>query len=372
MEYLYLIGAFVFAAVLGSIIVPKILLISHKKGLFDVPDHRKLHKSPIPRLGGLSFTPVITIVVSFFVGVYSIFHTQYFVLADLPIQTLASFSLFVVGLVLLYLVGVADDLIGVSYKYKFIIQIFASIMLVLGGNWIHNLNGFLGIYEIPYIIGLGLTLFCVVYITNSINLIDGVDGLASGISCIALFAFSVIHILNHDIIHALLSLSTLGVVVPFWFYNVFGNAQRGHKLFMGDTGSLALGYILSFEVIHLCITPVHSNLLPNSNLVLAFSALLVPMFDVVRVVCRRLRNGKSPFLPDKNHFHHKLLAAGLTPRQVMVTILLISSSFIILNSVLSVYLNITFIVLLDVVLWLAIHFGINSAVQRKTKQLTVK
>lgn len=112
--------------------------------------------------------------------------------------------------------------------------------------------------------------------------------------------------------------------MPFWCYNVFGNANRGHKLFMGDAGSLTLGYVISFLIIHLCVSNQVSPELPNPYMVIAFSTVLVPLLDVIRVVLHRLRNHRNPFLPDKNHFHHKLLRTGMRVRMVMVTILCVS------------------------------------------------
>ena len=112
----------------------------------------------------------------------------------------------------------------------------------------------------------------------------------------------------------MLALATLGILIPFWFYNVFGNAQRGHKLFMGDTGSLTIGYILSFLVIQLSVVHSDGEVRTNPYMVIAFSTLLVPLLDVFRVVLHRLRKGRNPFLPDKNHIHHKLLRTGMRVR----------------------------------------------------------
>ena len=162
-----------------------------------------------------------------------------------------------------------------------------------------------------------------------------------------------------------MAFSTLGVLVPFWFYNVFGNAQRGHKLFMGDAGSLTLGYILSMLAIHLSIKDPADTDLRNPQMVVAFSTLIVPMFDVVRVVLHRLRNKKNPFLPDKNHFHHKLLRTGMRVRMVMVTILCVSLFFIGLNWLLASRMDFTGILILDVVLWTAMQLGINYFIRKK-------
>ena len=119
--------------------------------------------------------------------------------------------------------------------------------------------------------------------------------------------------------------------MPFWCYNVFGNANRGHKLFMGDAGSLTLGYVISFLIIHLCVSNQVLPELPNPYMVIAFSTVLVPLLDVIRVVLHRLRNHRNPFLPDKNHFHHKLLRTGMRVRMVMVTILCVSVFFIVIE-----------------------------------------
>ena len=151
-----------------------------------------------------------------------------------------------VGMTLLYLVGVCDDLVGVGYRYKFAVQIVSALLLVLSGNWFGSLGGLFGVYSVPAWVGIPVTVFIVVYITNAINLIDGIDGLASGLCSIALSVLSVIFFIRMQYVYALLAICTLGVLMPFWCYNVFGNANRGHKLFMGDAGSLTLGYVISF------------------------------------------------------------------------------------------------------------------------------
>ena len=324
------------------------------------PDSRKVHQVPVPRLGGISFFPVILISSCFILGVRV---STGFPIVELPAH---EFLFFTVGGMMLFLIGVADDLIGVSYRYKFLVQIIAAFLIVCPGEWFNTLGGLFGIYELPVALGVLFTLFVVVYITNAINLIDGIDGLASGLSCIALSVLGIICMVEGDEIYAQLAFATLGVIVPFWFYNVFGNAKRGHKLFMGDTGSLILGYIISLLVIHLSRNDMsEANEEAHSHMVLAFSTLIVPLFDVVRVVIHRLREGKSPFLPDKNHFHHKLLRTGMRPRQVMVTILFIALFFIGINGLLADVLNITILLMLDIVLWTLMQLGINRAIRRR-------
>ena len=359
-NWIFLSAGCLLSLVLGLMIIPKILLISYKKRLFDLPDSRKVHQVPVPRLGGISFFPVILISSCFILGVRV---STGFPIVELPAH---EFLFFTVGGMMLFLIGVADDLIGVSYRYKFLVQIIAAFLIVCPGEWFNTLGGLFGIYELPVTLGVLFTLFVVVYITNAINLIDGIDGLASGLSCIALSVLGIICMVEEDEIYAQLAFATLGVIVPFWFYNVFGNAKRGHKLFMGDTGSLILGYIISLLVIHLSRNDMsEANEEAHSHMVLAFSTLIVPLFDVVRVVIHRLREGKSPFLPDKNHFHHKLLRTGMRPRQVMVTILFIALFFIGINGLLADMLNITILLMLDIVLWTLMQLGINRAIRRR-------
>ena len=359
-NWIFLSAGCLLSLVLGLMIIPKILLISYKKRLFDLPDSRKVHQVPVPRLGGISFFPVILISSCFILGVRV---STGFPIVELPAH---EFLFFTVGGMMLFLIGVADDLIGVGYRYKFLVQIIAAFLIVCPGEWFNTLGGLFGIYELPVALGVLFTLFVVVYITNAINLIDGIDGLASGLSCIALSVLGIICMVEGDEIYAQLAFATLGVIVPFWFYNVFGNAKRGHKLFMGDTGSLILGYIISLLVIHLSRNDMNeANEVAHSHMVLAFSTLIVPLFDVVRVVIHRLREGKSPFLPDKNHFHHKLLRTGMRPRQVMVTILFIALFFIGINGLLADVLNITILLMLDIVLWTLMQLGINRAIRRR-------
>lgn len=362
---LFLAGSFLIALLLGIVMIPNILLVSYRKRLFDLPDSRKVHTCPVPRLGGISFLPAIVITFALIMG-FRILHG--IPVENLPLsRTLYEFLFYIVGAMLLYLTGVQDDLIGVGYRRKFLIQILAALLLVSCGDWIRSLGGLFGIYDLPAWLGIPLTVFLVVYITNAINLIDGIDGLASGLCCISLAMLAYMHIYVGQYVYAFLALATLGILIPFWCYNVFGNAQKGHKLFMGDTGSLTLGYILSFLVIHLSFVHFDEVEHTNPSLVIALSTLIVPLFDVVRVVLHRVRNGKSPFLPDKNHFHHKLLRTGMRVRWVMVTILVISLFFIGLTLLLLPYCNVTFILILDIVLWTVLHLYLDVLIARKRK-----
>lgn len=345
-------------------------MISHKKRLYDVPDARKVHTMPVPRLGGLSFFPVILMSMFLVIGFRLYFWDMD--TSSLSFNMLYEYLFLFVGMTLLYLVGVCDDLVGVGYRYKFAVQIAAALLLVLSGNWFDSFGGLFGIYSVPAWMGMPFTVFIVVYITNAINLIDGIDGLASGLCCIALSVLSVIFFLRGQYVYALLAICTLGILMPFWCYNVFGNANRGHKLFMGDAGSLTLGYVICFLIIHMSVTNEVSPTLSNPYMVIAFSTVLVPLLDVIRVVLHRLREHKNPFLPDKNHFHHKLLRTGMRVRMVMVTILGIAVSFIGLNAWLAWQMNITFLLGINLILWSSLHLTINCFIAKTPVEERIK
>ena len=363
---LFLLFGFLFAVSLGMVIIPRILVISHKKRLYDVPDARKVHTMPVPRLGGLSFFPVSLMSMFLVIGFRLYFWDVN--VSGLSFNMLYEYLFLFVGMTLLYLVGVCDDLVGVGYRYKFAVQIAAAFLLVLSGNWFDSFGGLFGIYSVPVWVGVPFTVFIVVYITNAINLIDGIDGLASGLCCIALSVLSVIFFLRGQYVYALLAICTLGILMPFWCYNVFGNANRGHKLFMGDAGSLTLGYVISFLIIHMSVTNEVSPTLSNPYMVIAFSTVLVPLLDVIRVVLHRLREHKNPFLPDKNHFHHKLLRTGMRVRMVMVCIIAISAFFILLNSSLAWRVDITYLFFLNLFCWSILHVGLNGLIRRNRER----
>lgn len=340
---------FLLCVFFAGIVIPQILLIAFRRKLFDVPDERKIHHSAVPRLGGIAFNPVVTFTIALLLGVsLSVGHTE---MLDEMVHDIRPLSLAFCSIVLLYMAGIADDLIGIRYRAKFVIQFLCGIMLVAGGLYIDNLHGIFGVYELPLCLAHSLTVLLVVFIINAVNLIDGIDGLASGLASIACLFYGFTFFVMGQYIYALLAFATLGVLVPFFYYNVFGNAERESKIFMGDTGSLTIGMMLCILSIKLLLCDaVHSMSFVNP-IVLALSPLLVPCFDVIRVSMYRIRIGKSPFLPDNNHIHHKLLALGMKQRYAMMLIVSVSLAFILFNIFMSIYLNVNLVILVDVMLW---------------------
>jgi UDP-N-acetylmuramyl pentapeptide phosphotransferase/UDP-N-acetylglucosamine-1-phosphate transferase len=352
MHYLFITLAFLLAVCLSRIVIPRIIIAAVKKNLYDEPEERKLHTTAVPRLGGFAFVPIIFFSLAFVIALLYKY--------DPPLQRISQavfpeMLLLSCGLLFLYLIGIWDDLIGARYRMKFAVQILAASLIPLSGLWINNLYGLFGIYCLTPWVGIPFTILLVVFIVNAINLIDGIDGLASGLSSIALGVMGVFFILNGSLFFAMLSFVTVGVLLPFFYYNVFGKTFQNKKIFMGDTGSLTLGYILAFLAIRLAsidplVLPVTAN-----GLMIAFSTLLVPMLDVCRVMLVRIRNKKHLFTADNNHIHHQFLKMGFTPRGALIRILLISCLFCAANIALVNLLNVTILFLIDMSVWVGLH-----------------
>lgn len=267
------------------------------------------------------------------------------------------------AMMLIFLIGTMDDLVGVRYRNKFYIQILCAVLLIFGNVWINDLHGLFGVHQIPSYLGYLLTVLVIVFITNAINLMDGIDGLASGLSGVALIYYGAIFMLDEKFIYALISFAALGTIIPFYYYNVFGSAEHGRKIFMGDTGSLTLGLILSYLSIELKSHTPNETLVSYNYFVLAFAPLIVPCFDVVRVFMHRIRRGNSLFLPNKNHLHHKLLAMGMKQRKAMVSILCISIFLIIVNMILSCFIQVTLLLVMDIIVWLLFIKYLNKRIR---------
>ena len=239
---IFVILTFVISALSGWLTIPKIILISKKKKLFDELSARKSHHGNVPRLGGVSFFPSFLFSVTLLLGMC---YYQGLTVAASPVEAAAFKELFFViaGGTLLFFVGLADDLSGLSYKPKFVAQILVGVLLIYGGVGIENLGGLFGLYHIPSSVGWVLTVLVTVLLVNAYNLIDGIDGLCSGLALLALGAFGGWFCWNHLYVYGMMAMGIAGVVSVFFFYNVLG---RRMKIFMGDTGSLTLGFLIAF------------------------------------------------------------------------------------------------------------------------------
>lgn len=352
--------SFIFVVLLTGVLIPQILLIAFRKNLFDNPDERKIHTTPIPRLGGLAFFPAILFTMAIAFGLFRQYYPE--IMAYISDRSITSLCFLTCAVVTLYLIGIADDLIGLKYRAKFVAQIISASLIIVGGLELDDLHGFLFIHEMPLLASILLTILLTVFITNAINLIDGIDGLASGLSAIACGFYGVIFFNAGLHVYGMIAFCTLGALIPFFYYNVFGNAEKHGKIFMGDTGALTIGLLLSVMSIRICDLP--DEVLKVNPAVIAFAPLLIPCCDVVRVYIHRLKAHRNPFLPDKTHIHHKLLALGMTPRVAMPTIVASSLVLTLANYFLSQYIDITLLFCMDLVIWIGANCFLSIAIHR--------
>lgn len=355
---LYLIGAFVVSMVCGFVCIPAIIDFCVEKKLYDMPNARKIHKSDIPRLGGLCFLPSMFVA---FVITAIVFNNVSF--GKQITMSLWSFFFFV-SMLLIYVVGFVDDLVGLGARTKFIVQILAVSLMPAAGLYINNLYGLFGIYGLPYWIGSLLTVFVMVFIINAMNLIDGIDGLSGGLSLLALTGFLVCFVREQIWAYSILIAGLMGVVVAFLYFNIWGKAERHRKIFMGDTGSLTLGFILAFLFVKFAME--NPNVMPfrRDSLMLPYTLLIVPVFDVVRVILVRLYHRKPLFDADKNHIHHKLMRTGLNQHKALVVILCLALFYTVVNILLAKYCYFTIVIIVDIAVWIVFHTAVNIQIKR--------
>ncbi|MCC8114128.1 MAG: undecaprenyl/decaprenyl-phosphate alpha-N-acetylglucosaminyl 1-phosphate transferase [Bacteroidales bacterium] len=357
------------AVICAGVLIPQILLISFRKALFDVPNARKIHTSVVPRLGGLAFMPVVcfTFVLLFGLGV----HVEGSSFLSYVLPYLSNLSFAACALMMLYIVGMADDLVGVKYSAKFVVQIFCAILMIAGGVSFNTFGGFFGIYEVPEWLGCPMIIIATVFIINAINLIDGIDGLASGLCSICLLIYGVVYSMAGEWVFAILSFASVGVLVPFFYYNVFGDPNKQKKIFMGDTGSLTIGMMISFLGIRMLQIEEPLQFHNINMLVVAFSPLIVPCFDVVRVYGERIASHNNPFLPDKRHIHHKLLALGWHQRRAMVMLISVSLVFSLANIIASEWININLLLGIDALLTIFAILALNRFIYKRKSALAL-
>jgi UDP-N-acetylmuramyl pentapeptide phosphotransferase/UDP-N-acetylglucosamine-1-phosphate transferase len=364
-DMLWFVAIFVLSFSFVAIVNPAIVKVANKINLFDGQDERKVHTGRIPRLGGIAFLPAI---------LFTLFVVEALIVKISPTEVEVHYApvvemmLMGAGCLLLYLTGIMDDVIGLSYKNKFIVQILASLMVCASGLYITDFHGILGIHSLHPVLGVPLTILIIVFVINSINLIDGIDGLASGLCIFGSVGYAIMfHLLQMSLYFAL-AVSIIGILLMFYLYNTLGKPGKT-KTFMGDTGSLTMGFMLAFFVIKLsCMTslPAGGKINDDVLFIYAVSVIFVPAMDVFRVFFARIMDKKSPFYPDKRHIHHKFLALGFTMRKARWMIFSISAFFCLLNLALSFFMNvnINIVVLVDIFLWIIMNMYISSRVMK--------
>ncbi len=291
--------SFFIACFLSIVSIPVIINLSNLLNLNAKPGFRSSHANATPTLGGIAI--FASTIIAFFLWP----HAE-------EIQAANIVGLSIVGLTILFFLGLKDDILALDPTKKLVIQICASLTLVVLGNFkIEYLYGIFGWYFIPDIVSIPLTIFVFIALINAINLIDGIDGLAGGISLIAGVILGTWFMLEGHYVFACLAFSMSGALLGFLRFNF----SKTSKIFMGDTGSLVVGFLLSVfcvEFLRINVANRHQpDAFSNAPIILLL-ILIVPIFDTLRVFIVRLVKGKSPFLADRNHMHHILLDNGLT------------------------------------------------------------
>lgn len=318
----------------------------------DTPDKRKIHAVGTPSMGGIPIFLAVT----------------FSLLIWLPYEVPDRFKYLIGALVLVFIIGLRDDLIPLKPQYKLINQLIPSIMVIyLSGIILDSLYGLFYIEDIPIVVSWSLTLIAIIVITNSFNLIDGIDGLAGFIGLVMLTSFGIwFHMIEMNIISYLI-FSFVGAIFSFLIFN-----WQPSKIFMGDTGALLIGFLLAC----VAITFINANYNLNvdhpykfkATISTAICVMIIPLWDTMRVFILRVIRSRSPFTADKNHIHHLLLRLGLSHTKInllLATVNLLFISIAVLGRKLSDH------VLLPVIIGIAIALSIilKKIVEERKKSL---
>ncbi|MDB2572134.1 undecaprenyl/decaprenyl-phosphate alpha-N-acetylglucosaminyl 1-phosphate transferase [Schleiferiaceae bacterium] len=323
------------------ILLARLLMdFGYKLGLVDEPNERSSHSKIIPRVGGLAiFVPYLVLGLGFYLTGYDYLqlHSGYWV-----------------GLGAIVALGTLDDRLDLGSSLKFFVQFAVAAYYVLStGNYVDNLYGLFGVGALPSWLGISLSIITVVYLINAVNLIDGVDGLAAGISLLALYLFSTLmgsgeHLITFAFIG-------IGLIVFMGF-----NYSEKRKIFLGDAGSLSLGFIMAtfaMEFLHSGNAHhVHLNLNP---VMVAILILGYPVADTIRVFAIRISLGLSPFNADRRHMHHVLLDKGFTHFGVTTFIITVMAGLVLGNKLLGPRLDSHLVILINILGILLIHLFVR-------------
>jgi len=305
--------SFLTAFTLTFLAIPSIIQISRKKNLFDEPNERKSHTRAIPSLGGIAI----------FAGVL------FAIILWTPFTYFGDLQYIICALIIIFLIGAKDDIDPMSPAKKFGGQVFAAFILVFKANiMLTSLYGIFGIYELPFIASLILSMFTILVIINAFNLIDGINGLSASLGILISVTFGAWFFLTDQIELAMLAFALAGATLAFLKYNI-----TPAQIFMGDTGAMVIGIICAGMVIRfielhqdLTISPYAFKSAPA----VAIGILILPLFDTLRVFLIRILKGKSPFSPDRSHIHHMLIDAGLSHMQGTSILIMVNVIFIIM------------------------------------------
>lgn len=292
LDYKVAFICFLTAFVVAMVSIPPVIMLVNKYRLHDIPGERKEHSTPTPTLGGIAIMAGTVISLGF-----------WFPFSVSP-EILTSF----LAIAILFAMGITDDLKDLPAKYKFIVEIALALLVALSGIRITTFGGLFGLNELSISAQYTFTILAIVGITNAFNLIDGIDGLAGGLSFMSLVTLGIFLTISGDKSFALIAFALAGSVLAFLYFNM-----NPAKIFMGDTGSLVLGFVIAI----LCTRIIQINSMTVQPLLktaplFALGMVLIPVFDTIRVFSFRIWKGQSPFNADRTHIHHLLTNAGFS------------------------------------------------------------
>lgn len=299
-----LLATVITSFIIAFLTIPVLIKYSLRKNLVDIPGRRKIHKKITPSMGG------IAIFLGFFIAS----------LVWVEFESWKYIKLILMSLFVIFFIGVRDDLVPLRAYIKLIGQILVALMIIfLMDVRIRTFDGIFGLHEIPLAISYLVTLLTIIIITNSFNLIDGLDGLAGTIASIALITFGTWFFLVGNTVFAILCFAMLGSLLAFLIFN-----WDPSEVFMGDTGALVIGMMLSILAIQFMAT---NEVLPSANpykfkasISTAICIIIIPLIDTLRIILLRLYKRKSPFSPDKSHIHHAIMRLGFSHAQTTITL----------------------------------------------------
>ena len=308
-DYKFALICFITAFVAAMVSIPPVIMLVNKYRLHDIPDVRKEHSAPTPTLGGIAIMAGTVISLC-----------CWFPFSFTP-EILTSF----LAIAILFAMGITDDLRNLSAKYKLIVEIALAALVALSGIRITSFGGLFGVNELPMTAQYSFTILAIVGITNAFNLIDGIDGLAGGLSFMSLVTLGIFLTISGEKAFAIIAFTLAGSVLAFLYFNL--NPAR---IFMGDTGSLVLGFVIAILCTRIIqVNSISAQPLLKTSPLFALGMVLIPVFDTLRVFSLRIWKGRSPFDPDKTHIHHLLTNAGFSHGLTSMIICLIHGSILI-------------------------------------------
>jgi UDP-GlcNAc:undecaprenyl-phosphate GlcNAc-1-phosphate transferase len=297
--------SFITAVLISLIMIPRVARVAKAKNIVAMPNGRTSHDGAIPTMGGVAIFGSLVMGTGLW----------------LPGEALVGFQYVIPALVIILFFGMKDDMVGINARKKLLGQIFASLLVIMAADIrLTTLYGAFGIHQIPYVVSVVITLFIFLLSINAYNLIDGIDGLASGMGILISLLYGAAFLLLGEFPFAALTFSLAGSLLVFFIFNVFG---KKNKLFMGDTGSLTIGFIFAILAVKIATSSGAPGSIPDMRgyPIVAFSLLLIPICDTLRVIVSRFSRRVSPFHAERTHCHHDLLRLGFTHLQASLILI---------------------------------------------------